>query len=390
VNTDDQRLRQRLHEEFGALEISPAPVPRVITRGQGIRTRRRALAAGGLVLVLAGGALSVHVTGGQTAAPPTVTVSAPDPAAPGGVFASGTANGKPWQLAVRNIAADPGTRWCLPAVMFNGRYGDVLFGVRKSIGPGKSGYLADIPGLPGTGAVFDELPPGATKVSATLPGGRSITAHPVAVTACGQRFRLAGFAFRNDRGNITTLSVSGPASAESTESVSASGGSPSLFGPTPPGMWANLDSSRADVAASRAENSIGTGTVDGQVWHIRTSLGLFGQCYTATLRVPGHGGGQSSKCTPVAAPPRVAALSPVAISGSTTALPGYAGLVNPRTVKVDVALSDGIIPPARPVTVAGRTYVAFAIPPGCQVLQLKLFDSAGHMFATTTSVPLPG
>ena len=70
-------------------------------------------------------------------------------------------------------------------------------------------------------------------------------------------------------------------------------------------------------------------------------------------------------------------------------LPGYAGLVNPRTAKVEVALSDGTIPPARPVNIAGRAYVAFAIPPGCQVLQLKLFDSTGHVFAITTPVPLP-
>jgi hypothetical protein len=42
-----------------------------------------------------------------------------------------------------------------------------------------------------------------------------------------------------------------------------------------------------------------------------------------------------------------------------------------------------------PVTITGRAYVAFAIPPGSQVRQLKLFDSAGHVFAITTSVPLP-
>ena len=52
---DDQRLRQRLREEFGALEISPAPVLRVTSRGQGIQARRRALTAGALVLVVAGG-----------------------------------------------------------------------------------------------------------------------------------------------------------------------------------------------------------------------------------------------------------------------------------------------------------------------------------------------
>ena len=43
----------------------------------------------------------------------------------------------------------------------------------------------------------------------------------------------------------------------------------------------------------------------------------------------------------------------------------------------------------RPVTIAGRAYVAFVIPPGCQVRQLKLFDSAAHVFAVATSVPSP-
>ena len=38
----------------------------------------------------------------------------------------------------------------------------------------------------------------------------------------------------------------------------------------------------------------------------------------------------------------------------------------------------------------GWAYVAFVVPPGTQVRQLKLFDSAGHVFASTTSVPSTG
>jgi hypothetical protein len=91
VTDDHQRLRQRLHEEFGALDVSPPPVLRVTGRGRQIRARRRALVLGSLVILLAGGALSAQATGGQKAVPPAVTVSVPDPAAPGGVFASGTA-----------------------------------------------------------------------------------------------------------------------------------------------------------------------------------------------------------------------------------------------------------------------------------------------------------
>ena len=388
--TDDQRLRQRLHEEFGALEISPPPVLRVTGRGQGIRTRRRALAIAGLVVVLAGGALSAHALAGHKPAPPRVTISAPDPAAPGGVFASGIANGKPWHLAVRNIAADPGTRWCLPAVMFNGHYGDVLYPLARGAQPyGNPAYLADIPGFPGVGAIFTQVKPGVTKVTVLWRDGRSLTVRPIRVSPCaGEHLLLAGFAFDNTQRGAPLLNVKGHAGFSRyafAEGVNLA--YPGLLRSAAPGVWANTDKNRVDIGSSRAAQPIGAGTVDGQVWHIGTALGLFGQCYTATLRVPGHGRGQSSECTPVAAPPRVAALSPVTISGATTALPGYAGLVNPRTAKVAVALSDGIIPPARPVTIAGRAYVAFAIPPGSQVRQLKLFDSAGHVFASTTSVP---
>jgi hypothetical protein len=394
VTDDHQRLRQRLHEELGALEVSPPPVLRVTGRGQGIRTRRRALALGSLVILLAGGALSVHATAGHKPAAPRVTVSAPDPAAPGGVFASGTADGKPWKLAVRNIAADPGTRWCLPAVMFNGHYGDVLYPLAKGTQAyGNPAYLADIPGFPGIGAIFTQVKPGMTKATVLWRDGRSLAVRPVRVTGCGgEHFHLAGFVFANAKGIPPALNVEGHAGISRYDfSEGLNLGYPGLFGHTAPGVWANTDKNRADIASSRAAQPIGTGTITGMTWHIRTALGLFGQCYVATLRGgPGGGRGQSAEqCAPVAAPPRTAALDPVSIPGAATDLTGYAGLVNPRTAKVEIALSDGIIPPARPVTIAGRAYVAFAIPPGCQVRQLKLFDSAGHVFAITTSVPLP-
>jgi hypothetical protein len=269
--------------------------------------------------------------------------------------------------------------------MFNGHYGDVLYPLARG-GQlyGNPAYLANIPGFPGVGAIFTQVKPAVTKATLTWLGGRTLTARPVWVSGCaGERFHLAGFAFANAKGAPNILTVWEYGETESLGLVRPGG----QFGSTTPGMWVNTDKNRVDIASSRAAQPIGTGTVNGQVWHIGTALGLFGQCYTATLRVPGHGRGQSSECTPVAAPPRVAALSPVTISGATTALPGYAGLVNPRTAKVEVALSDGTIPPARPVTITGRAYVAFAIPPGSQVRQLKLFDSAGHVFASTTSVP---
>jgi hypothetical protein len=272
--------------------------------------------------------------------------------------------------------------------MFNGHYGDVLYPLARGAQPyGNPAYLANIPGFPGVGAIFTQVKPAVTKVTLTWLGGRTLTARPVWVSGCaGQRFHLAGFAFANAKGAPNILTVWEYGETESLGLVRPGG----HFGSTAPGMWANTDKDHIDIATSRDAQPIGAGTLDGQVWHIRASLGLFGQCYTATLGGgPGGGRGQGSECVPVAAPPRTAALAFVPVPGAHTQLPGYAGLVNPRTAKVEVALSDGTIPPARPVTIAGRAYVAFAIPPGSQVRQLKLFDSAGHVLAITTSVPLP-
>jgi hypothetical protein len=391
--TDEQWLRQRLHEEFGALDISPAPMLRITGRGQGIRIRRRALTAAAMIaaalVVAAAAQLSRPVTG------PTVTLDAPNPAAPGGVFASGIAGRKPWTLAVRNIVAAPGTGRCLPAVMFSGRDGDVLF----KAGPGTPSFgspalLTSPPGFPGIAAVFTQVAPDVTRLVAVLPGGRRLSVRPVWVAACGQRFHLAGFAYARAAGDVSELATYARFGPGDSLVITPADLNPltspalTLLGPTSPGIWANLDDSRADITASEAQHPIGAGNIGGLVWHIRTSLGLFGQCYTATLRGgPDHGRGQGSECVPVAAPPRTIDLAWVPVPGATMELSGYAGLVSPRTARVDVALSDGIIPPARPVTVAGRSYVAFVIPPGCRVLRLNLLDSAGHMFASTTDVP---
>ncbi len=154
----------------------------------------------------------------------------------------------------------------------------------------------------------------------------------------------------------------------------------------------NLDKSRADIAASQAAYPIGAGTVSGQIWHIRVSLGLYGQCYTATLRTPNHGRGQGPTCVPVALPPRTAMLAAVPVSGAKIQLPGYAGLVSPRTAYAYASISDGTTHRVVPVWVAGRAYIAIVAPPGCQLTSLSLFDANGHVIANSSKLaqPIPG
>ena len=307
--TDDQVLRQRLHEEFGALEISPPPVLRVTGRGRGVRARRRALATFTVVLAALAVVAAARFNKEPTGA--TVTLNAPNPAAPGGVLASGTADGKPWALAVRNIAAS-GSHWCRAAVMFNGQDGDVLFKPgRGAPSFGNPALLSDIHGFPHVGAVFTQVAPGTTRLALTFPSGRQISATPVRVRACGTSFNLAGLAYdsRHVPSEIATYTRFGLDEGLDVNLAMAK----SVNESTTPGIWMNLDNSRADIAASQAGSPIGTGTVNGQIWHMWASLGLYGQCYTAAGRVPGHGRGQGSVCVPVTTPPRTAALTAVAV-----------------------------------------------------------------------------
>ena len=163
-------------------------------------------------------------------------------------------------------------------------------------------------------------------------------------------------------------------------------------------MWLNLDKSRADIAASQATSPIGNGTVDGQRWHIRTGLGLYGQCYVAALRGAAggdNGRGQYSECVPVAAPPRLMALHRVPAPGAIAQFTGYAGLVNPGTSRLVVTLTNGTVLTVRPVNVAGRAYVAFAVPSGCRVhllviqLGAKAIVQPGAPFGPRPAIP-PG
>jgi hypothetical protein len=379
---DEQTIRQRLHTELDSVEISPAPINSMTRQGRAIRARRRVLASSAAAVAVAA-VLAARFIAAPGPAPDAnaVTLNAPNPSAPGGVFASGAADGKPWRLAVRNIAG-PGTRWCVPAVMLNGRDGKVLFAAAH--GNPSLGYpalLREIPGLPGIGAMVTQLAPGTTRLVATLPDGGKLAVRPVRVAVCGHSFNLAGFLFTDPQDGISQLAAYSGRGFAGRLSLSDRATGASLFAATPAGVWASLDSSRRDIAASRASHLIGTGTVAGKTWRIRTGLGLFGQCYAAILR----GGGHSYRCVPVAAPPRAIAVDYVPIPRGRSHLAGYVGLVSPRTASVVVEFSSGLPHTYKPVSVAGRKYLAIVAPPDNVVDRVSLLDGAGREFASAVT-----
>ena len=379
--TDEQRVRQRLHEELGALEISPAPVPRVTGRGRGIRARRRTLVAGTTLAAVLAVALAALVDAQQPRAPGTVTMDSPGPG--GGVFASGITNGKPWRLAVRNVVASPGAPWCLPAVMLNGQDGGIL-GVPGPHPPSilNGGVLTDPPGQPGAGFGFQQWSADVTRVVYRFPSGQRLDQRPVAVTECGQRFLISGYSF-TQAGSLRLTIYTRHGRTETHFPL------PDTARPWPPGQLRGLWSVASSVPATSGD--IGSGTAGRSSWTIKQTLGLGGQCYTSALRgQAGGSAGQDRVCHVVSLPPAVTTLDRVPLPAAGSGFTAYAGLVNPRAAKVIVSIDNGTSLTIRPVNVAGRAYIAFVVPPSCRAYLLGLYDRAGHMFASTTALPQAG
>ena len=169
--TEDRDLRRALQDTLQAVPPSPVPLQGIIRRGRHIRLRRAGAAVGGLALA---GIVAVASLALRADPQPTLPAAAPAiTAGPGGVFASGTADGHPWRLAVQNIA-DPGYR-CLPAITINGTDADQVYPA-----PGNAAGVDLGRAAPGTEFAFIQLAAGIGGV--IINGQRTVPA--VAVTAC--------------------------------------------------------------------------------------------------------------------------------------------------------------------------------------------------------------
>jgi hypothetical protein len=390
VNSTEERvLRQRLREETSQIENGPAPVDAILRRGRAIRARRRGAVASCVAVV----AVAVAVTAGMQAfgtpgrpAPVAlpghpsghaVTLNVPDPRAPGGVFASGTADGRPWRLAVRNIAGP--APWCLPAAMLNSRDGDVLDDpARADLIIGNVAFLNLAGAQSATGWGFAELGARVTGLTVTLRDGTRFAVRPVSVTLCGQHFRLAGFGYPASG----VLTVAAYLSGRATATYSPPHGA---FGPEsmlPSDGWYNTAAVR-----NAASGLIGAGTASGTPWRLRVTLGNDGECFSSAfhfdgpVRIP-------ELCRAIGLPPAGVSLVP------PYHLPGdlrwwYMGTVSARTAYLRADLSNGTTTRLMPAAIAGRKYFAMVTAKGITARRLTLYDAAGHSFASTTVIAAP-
>jgi hypothetical protein len=393
-STEKQVLRQVLREETNQIENGPAPVDAILRRGRAIRARRRGAAVSCVAVLAVAVAVTASMQAFGTPGKPApvalpghpaghaVTLNVADPRAPGGVFASGTADGTPWRLAVRNIAGP--APWCLPAVVLNSRDGDVLF-YRPGHAPliSNTAFLTNPGGQPGAGYAFAEVGSGVTRLAVTLRDGTRLTVRPVAVRLCGQLFHLAGFGYPA----AGVAQVAGHLGNRATFSYHPPG---TLFGPrasapgafAAPGLWYNTKS-----GGSAASGPIGSGQAGGISWRLSMSLGSGGQCYTGSARSRGPHG-EAEECLPVQAPPAGAALSWVPFPATAApGLTGYAGLVSPRTGYVIARLSDGTTRKLTPADMGGRKYFGLAVGHGATLARVTMYDTAGRAFASTTAIP---
>ena len=361
---DEAALRRRLHEKIDLAEISPAPVEAVFRRRRAVRARRLALITSGVAVIAAAVGVLAVSTGG--------TLHAPNGTAGGGVFASGTANGRAaWRLAAANLA-DPGYR-CLPGVVVNGQNGDLLQpGFLPGLTLGNVAFWAPYPGRPAAGFAFLHLRPGVSRVIADLGDGTRLGLRPVTLTVCGQQFRLAGF--RYPRQGVTRITARSAQGRQITYTPLSD-----IFNPASPlqaGTWFNDQAATGNVASGQ----IGSGSIGGTSWRMKVTLGPDGECF---------GSDTPSVCAPVGAPSKGASLAPIPFPMPPGAVIWiwYPGTVNARTAYLQAHLSNGTTRRLVPAVVGGRKYFVLAAAKGVKLTRLTLYDTHRHVLADITSFP---
>jgi hypothetical protein len=338
--TDD--LRDRLDDMMAMLTPSPAPVEAAMRQGKRIRWRRRATAAAGLVVVIAAAAIVPSAVHFGTAPEPatthrgvhnSVTVQPSGPHSPEGEIAQGTINGKPWRITISK--PDSIGQQCFQSA------GPAVGGHGPKICAQDTGTVVGAPIV-----FYESFPPSDTAISGavatdvsyanvTLTDGAVLRLHPV--KAWGARY----VAFVAPRGTVAKVAAYS-ARGEIASSVPDPVGSVNFGTWYPPGQHA--------PAPNHASAVIGTGTFDGNAWSVRLSSGPSGECVDF---------GGTPGCEPYSRPAGTAIVQYTIYGGLSSAFAVFFGSAVPAVSRIAIEFPGGKTV-ARPVTVAGQKYWAFA------------------------------
>lgn len=333
---------------------------------------------------------ALHEPGSAHLEQPQVAISSemPSTVQADGTFAEGSVAGRGWRLAVQNIAAG---RQCQPAVTVNGMDADPLYpGPPRATPVGDPAFVAPGVPMPGAGLAFIRVPADTAWVwldPGSL-GGLALGMQPVAVTSCGEVFRLVGFAY--PLAGTLHIHASFPSDGGLyTAPTALSYPQPSLADPQVDGVWQDTDIARARVTTA----TLATGQALGHRWSFRLTFGTAGDCFTLST---GHIAGSvnarpqvASLCGPVSTPRGPDTIMALGV-GSLATDPGrpyyglgvgYAVSVSPGAVRLTAQLSDGDVMSVTPVTVAGRSYAAFFVPAPAHLTRLGWDNAAGQEIA---------
>jgi hypothetical protein len=366
VRIDDERdLHERLDRAFETITPQPAPVDGTIRRGKSIKGRRRVAAAVAVAAVVAVGVITVpslHRLAGPAPAPGsghyTVTVQPPGPGSPAGLIASGTINGKYWQL----VTGKPGTGGTTPGnqeiYLSGAALENEMTGIVPDLSTDQPAPVAfEEVGITPVEAQYGPVQADVSYVKVTLDNGTVLTLHPV--TAYGAR--VVAFATPLNATIVSATAYSRHGEIATAIPFNEPGGQ-AFFG-----IW--LKPGQHGIA--RASGSIGSGRVGGNSWSAIAYLGPWGVCILSEA---------GSVCAPAAA----SHLGTAVMTSTSSSTPRViTGVAAPSVVRIVVHQPDGTVTQVRPVTIGGQKFFAFSQTSGSQELSWTAYDRSGGVVASS-------
>jgi hypothetical protein len=345
-------LRAELDAVLQDTEPGSPPVDAVMRRGRRLKSRRRlsALSAALVVGVLVAAGYATQKAPpkapAHTVSPPAGITVTPGLWSDGGVIATGTTDGEPWQVTV----TDPASRQC-----FSG-----------TVGSASLGFICDV-AYPANGVplAWQLLSDGSHQALIT---GVAPDVRYVVLTVAGQQLKLIPVIADDGQRYVGLV---GPADLTITTGYAylADGQRQAITQFSPPG-WTRADADSPPIGAA----ALGPVEADGQGWTASAEEGSWGTCI-ATGDMLGL-----VSCTTAAPLTTLAALGVAYASDGSPAV--VYGSAPPDAASLKVTLTDGGILHVPVTTVGNENLWAFAIAGGQVVMSWKAYSSAGKLLGT--------
>jgi hypothetical protein len=358
MSIDEEReLRQRLSSALDEVTPSPAPLAATLRRGKTIRTRRRIGVVAGLAAAVGIALAAPRLVHQMVRQPPIVrqqkwvlTVNPPGPHPPKGEIASGTINGKRWQMSVQGNGTGP-----------NGQCIEVDQGNPNSCAPRvtasqdpSAAVNFNYFGQDGMSYVYGVVQPHVARVVITLANGTNLTLHPY--PRYGQRWVA-----------FPVPAVLGIADAAAYSAHSE------LAHAIPFGDTFTTWLSPGASGLPRATYVIGSGVLNGAAWSDVMHVGPWGYCPTMTLS-----GGTGQACISAPLEPGNSYYNELSDYTSGSIIEGTASASVSYVVGT---LSDGSTIQAQAVDTGGPKFWAWAVPNGQRLRRVVFYSASGRQVA---------